>query len=133
MKEHRVTPAARIILAAFASLSCLGCETTTRYFKVSSYPEGAMIYVDGEPRGQTNFARLAVDFPEEESRVTIRLGKEGYQTTGAVLSRATSPELAFFLADAPKNQEILDVLRSILQSLDRMAAEMRQLRQEEAP
>lgn len=123
------------LLAVLGSLAGLGCESTMKYFRVSSFPEGATVYVDGEPRGQTNIARLGVDFETEEKRATIRIVKEGYQTTGTVLSDKSSPEIAFFLAEAPKNQEILQVLKDMLQVLDRMSAELRMLREakEELP
>ena len=114
----------RAFLASAAAVALLaGCETTARHFKVTSFPEGATVYVDGEPRGQTNFNRLEVDFAQEDRLVTLRIEKEGFQPTGTILSKDSPREMAFFLAQAPRNQEILGVLKDILQVLDRIAAQ----------
>jgi len=104
----------------------LGCETTGEYFKVSSYPEGAMVFVDGERRGQTNFGKLEVNFEPEDKVVTLRLEKEGYQTTGMLLTRNSPRQMMFFLEEAPRNLEILKVLKDMLQVLDRISNDLRQ-------
>ena len=114
------------VTGALAVLLGSGCETTEKYFKITSFPEGATVYVDGEPRGQTNFKRLEVDFEREDKLVTVRLEKDGYQTTGIVLSKRSPQEIAFFLDEAPSNQEILQVLKDILKVLDRISTEINQ-------
>jgi hypothetical protein len=50
--------------------------------------------------------------------------KEGFQTTGAVLSEESREEVAFFLQQAPKNDEILNVLKGIHQVLDRVSSDL---------
>jgi hypothetical protein len=127
MKPISACGIALIILTGF------GCESTVRQFKVTSFPEGATVYVNGEVRGQTNYNQLAVDFDQEDKLVTLRLEKAGYQTTGTVLSQGSPREMAFFLQEAPNNQKILDVLRSIREVLDRIAVGLRERIEEKKP
>ena len=97
-----------------------GCGTTEKHFNVTSFPEGATIFVDGEPRGQTNTGKLRVDFGNDEY-VAIRLQKDGFQTTGQVLSSKSPSHLAFFLQETPSNQDILNVLRGLQRLVDQMS------------
>ena len=111
-------------LGALAACVAAGCSSTTvKYFKVTSFPKNAMIYVDDEKKGPTDFSRLEIKF-QEERMVTLRVEKEGYQTTGAVLSLESPQELAFFLQEAPKNKEIIAVLQSIRTVLDQISGQL---------
>lgn len=114
--------ASALACVAFACVAA-GCTSHVRYFRVTSFPEGATLYVDGEDRGQTTFGALEIDFRSADSLVTLRLEKPGYHPTGAVLSASSPGDLAFFLQEAPQNREILDVLKGILRALDRLSSE----------
>lgn len=134
MRSVGTIPGSLAVLSlAVLSLGPSGCQSHVRYFKVTSYPEGATVYVDGEARGQTTFSRLEIDFGSEEKLVTMRVEKAGYQPTGAVLSSGSPGELAFFLEEAPQNREILEVLRSILKVLDRLSIDLDSRSTEEEP
>jgi len=107
-------------LALLVLTAAAGCAARTeRLFTVTSIPPGAKIYVDGEFRGTTDEARLAVVFPHRRP-VTLRLEKDKYQTTGMVLHPESSSKLPFFLAEAPKNDEILESLQNIERLLGNM-------------
>ena len=94
-----------------------GCSgPPTKIFRVTSYPPGATIYVDGRPRGQTDMDKLSVEF--EKPRATIRLEKEGFGATGAVVGLMSPEEQAFFLQEAPANKAIIDLLTRISRTLE---------------
>lgn len=114
-----------VVSSVACAVALSGCGPRVRYFRVSSYPEGAVVYVDGEPRGETNFERLGIEFEPEGRLVTLRLEKAGYQSAGAVLGEDSPRHLAFFLQETPRNAEILQVLKSILEALDRLSAELK--------
>ncbi len=122
--------AARVFAASLVLVALYGCGGTVKYFKVTSYPEGAVVYVDGEPRGETDFERLKIEFEPEDRLVTLRLEKEGYQSAGAVLGAGSPEHLAFFLQESPRNAEILQVLKSILETLDRLSADLKRALEE---
>lgn len=126
----RTSSAVLSALALVAFCSSVGCGSHVRYFRVTSYPEGATVYVDGEDRGQTTFSRLEVDFGSTDQLVTIRLEKPGYQPTGTVISRNSPAVLAFFLEQAPQNREILETLKGILKALDRLSSDFEDRRRE---
>ena len=73
-----------------------GCASKSTYFRVTSYPEGATVYVDGESRGQTHFDRLEVDFGSGDEQVILRVEKQGYQPTGVVLSSTSPREISLW-------------------------------------
>ena len=109
-----------VVLGLFAA----GCETAVRYFRITSFPDGARVFVDGELRGETNFEKLGINFESEERLSTVLVKKDGYQATGTVLSLNSPKEIAFFLQEAPKNHELLAVLKNILQVLDRLSTNL---------
>ncbi len=117
------------LLAVFlASLSLLwgGCKATEKSFKITSFPQGARIYVDGDPRGETDMEKLLISF-RANPLVTLRLEKEGFQTTGRVLNIESEAEIAFFLQESPNNKEILETLNNIQRLLERFPSEVRNL------
>jgi hypothetical protein len=126
----RTCSAIRSALALVVLCAAAGCGSHVRYFRVTSYPEGATVYVDGEDRGQTTFSRLEVDFGSEDQLITLRLEKPGYQPTGTVISRNSPAVLAFFLEEAPQNREILETLKGILKVLDRLSSDFEDRRKE---
>ncbi len=69
---------ALITLAAFTS----ACASTT---VIRSDPDGAKLYLNGEPVGQTPYAMT--DTKIVGSTTTVRLEKQGYQSTYGVISR----------------------------------------------
>ena len=83
-----------------------GCGNTRKFYRVTSYPEGAVVYVDDKPRGQTDFEKLLVDY-QNKSFVTLRLEKDGYQTNGVTLSETSPGEVMFYQDRAPQNDDIL--------------------------
>lgn len=114
------------MLAVSAVLACglVGCKASgKRYFNVSSVPAGATIYIEGEPRGQTDEQRLELNFPNEEDLVTLKLEKEGYQTTGMVINLYSPGRLVFFLQEAPNNRKLLEVLNNLQRTLGQMSAQ----------
>lgn len=120
-----IRPLALSIVLALGALSagCAGGPPPQRYFRITSYPQGATVYVNGEPVGTTDVARLRVDF-EEDPLVNLRLQKDGYQPTGIVLSPGSPGELAFFLEEAPHNSRILSVLTAIRDKLDEISNQL---------
>ena len=114
-------------VAAIVWLAASGCATGRRYFRVTSYPQGATVYVDGESRGQTDFDRLEVDFGSGEGQVILRVEKQGYQPAGGVLSSGSPREVAFFLQEVPRNEEILEAMSRILQGIDRISSQLGQI------
>lgn len=54
----------------------VGCAGRTRFVDVDSQPGGAVLYVDGERRGQTR-ATVQLDF--ESDRVLLQMVKPGYR------------------------------------------------------
>jgi hypothetical protein len=111
-----------LLVAAVGGFSP-GCEAPQKTFKIASYPPGATIYIDDEPRGQTDAERLLIKFYPSET-VTIRLEKPGFQPTGSVLSRNSSQQLTFFLQEAPRNQRILDEATNIRRLLTQISAQL---------
>lgn len=111
----------RFPLLALAAAALLpGCFGSKRYFSIRSYPQGAVIYVDDEPRGQTDFQRLAVDFGDRDT-VTVRVIKDGYQPEGQVLDSGSPRDLVFFLEEAPRSGRFVEELTAIHRALDRLA------------
>jgi len=110
--------------ALLAALTTLGCSSSKKHFTVTSFPSGATIFVNGEPRGMTDMAKLAVDFPNEDTLVPIRIEKDGYQTTGAVVNRGSGYQLSFFLQEAPNNKKIIELLSNIQRALGQIAAQL---------
>lgn len=111
-------------VAVLASLSTTGCSSSKRFFNITSYPSGATIFVNGEPRGVTDMPRLAIEFPAEETLVPLRIEKEGFQTAGAVLNRSSGYQLAFFLQEAPNNKKIIELLSNIQRTLGQISAQL---------
>lgn len=111
------------LLLAGAALSA-GCGATGKNFRITSYPTGATIFVDGELRGQTgDEAPVHIKF-HPDPLVTIRLQKEGYQPTGAVLSIESPDEIAFFLQEAPHHEKVLETLKDIRSVLDQISGQL---------
>ncbi|MBI4585435.1 MAG: PEGA domain-containing protein [Planctomycetes bacterium] len=110
--------------AVAVSLAILGwgCGAPQKQFKVTSFPPGATIFLDGEPIGQTNQEKLTVEFVKPY--VTIRLEKEGFQTTGDVLDETTKDHLAYNLQEAPNNRRILEVLTNIQRLLEQLSGQI---------
>ena len=109
-----------VLWIALLLTALVSCESTKRYFTVSSHPEGAVIFVDSEPRGQTNFECLVIDF-KKRRHALVRVEKEGYQADGMVLSAESPRYIAFFLQESPSNKSILQVLNQLHQVLDRLS------------
>ncbi len=120
---HKTKNLFLVSLAATALLSACS-STKRRLFQVQSFPPGATIFVNGEPRGQTDEQRLLIDFPEEAHLVTLRLEKEGYQPTGVVLNWQSQGQYSFFLQEAPENRRLLESLNSIQRSLAQIAVQL---------
>jgi len=115
----------RLVTCAFTiALFSTGCGSAGKNFKITSYPSGATIFLDGDRWGLTDAEKVFIDFRSADQLVTLRLQKEGYQPTGAVLSIESPGEMTFFLQEAPNNQKILDVLRSIRDVLDQISSQM---------
>ena len=113
MKEMRIFSV--LLLAAVIAGS--GCSSDQKIFKVTSYPQGATIYVDEVPRGQTDMEKLSINF-DRRDQVILRLEKDGYQPTGRVL-KIESDRFQFFpLEQAPNSQEILKTLNAQKQTLE---------------
>jgi len=104
----------------------VGCSTTEKSFKVTSHPQGATIYVDGDPRGQTNMAMLNISF-NVKPRVQIWVEKEGYQTDGKIVDLQSPEDVAFFLKEAPNNKKILETLTNIERHLERLPVDLRNI------
>jgi hypothetical protein len=111
------------LLLAAAALAA-GCGTTGKNFKITSYPTGATIFVDGELRGQTGEdAPVFIRF-HPDPLVTVRLQKDGFQPTGAVLSVESPDEIAFFLQEAPHHEKVLETLKEIRSVLDQISSQL---------
>lgn len=66
-------------LAILAGVGVLAsCSGRARYVDVDSQPPGAILYVDGERRGQTR-ATVQLDFEGDDDRVLLQLLKPGYR------------------------------------------------------
>ena len=119
-RETKTCMFAAVLLPSLA----LGCGGPgERLFQVASYPSGATIYINGEPQGQTDVAKLKINF-EMDQLVNLRLEKTGYQPTGTVLSNRSPEELSFFLEESPNNQKILGVLQDIRAVLDQISGQL---------
>lgn len=104
-----------LLLAAYLAP---GCSAPRKIFKVTSYPVGATIYVDGEKKGLSDMEKLLVTFGSSTQAI-LRLEKEGYQPTGTVL-KVESNEVQFFpLQESPNNLKIIQSLNNIQRLLDR--------------
>ena len=114
-----------IVLLAAASQGA-GCGVPQKQFKVTSYPPGATIFIDNEPRGQTDDDKLTVEFYPKAFR-TLRLEKDGFQTTGDVLEETSKDHLAYNLQEAPNTKRTLTVLQNIQKSLDQMTGSIDKL------
>ncbi len=112
------------LVAALLVAGLAGCSR--QYFTIDSYPEGAVIFIDDEPRGQTKFEKLGVDFSGKKY-VTVRVEKDGFQPGGGVLRKSSPKQMVFFLEESPKNETILEELRDLQRSLDRMAQRVEML------
>ncbi len=99
-----------------------GCGVPQKQFKVTSFPPGATIFLDGVPVGQTNVEKQTVKF--DKPFVTLRLEKEGFQTTGDVLDETTREHLAYNLQEAPNNRRILEVLTNIQRLLEQLSGQI---------
>ncbi len=108
-----------IAMLTLATVS--GCKTTKKYFAITTFPEGAKIFVDGEPRGYTNVEKLAVDFKVPRP-VLLRVEKEGYQSEGSILLKESSTQLAFFLKESPKNEEVIRAINNIRRKIDTLSS-----------
>ena len=109
----RLFPA--LLLAA--ALAGPGCSSRQKVFKVTSYPQGATLYIDEVPRGQTDMDRLSVDFTKKE-QVILRLEKEGFQSTGRVLKFESDRFQFFPLEQAPNSQKIIETLNAQRRTLE---------------
>ncbi len=110
---------AMIAVASLALLASVapGCGSPQKIFKITSWPDGAIIYVDEVQRGQTDMEKLSVDFGHRD-QVIVRLAKDGYQSTGRVL-KITSDRVQFFpLEQSPDNQKIIETLHAQQRTLD---------------
>jgi hypothetical protein len=56
--------------------------------------------------------------------VTVRLQKDGFQPTGAVLSVESPDEIAFFLQEAPHHEKVLETLKEIRSVLDQISSQL---------
>ena len=103
-----------LIISCFALLALAGgCGAPQRVYSVSSFPPGATVYVDGQPRGQTDMEKLSISFEGKPRRV-LRVEKEGYQSTGTVLNPDSPEEDLFFpLQETPDNKKLLDALHAL--------------------
>ena len=103
-----------------------GCSTPQKTFKVSSFPEGATIYVDDEPRGQTPDDRLKITFSPRPMK-RLRLEKDGYQPVVDVLSFESREELYFALQESPNNQKILKSLNDIQRTMEKFPNQLSEI------
>ncbi len=123
MNQRRQSAGGIVVVTAAVLLTAVGCKQTEKVFKVTSFPAGATIHVEGESLGQTDMDRLKVSF-KPKRLVTLRLAKEGFQPTGIVLSVESPEELAFFLQEAPNNLQVIKTLQDIRTSLDRLPGQI---------
>src|SRR5688572_27036630 len=111
-------PVFLFLLSAPALLSS-GCEATQKTFKVTSVPPGATIYVNGEPKGQTDVEKLIIGFYPNRL-ATLRVEKDGYYPEGVVLSIEDREELFFTLKRSPDNERITDILTNIQRLMNQL-------------
>ena len=83
MKAHRGSRVRRrlalLAAAAIAAGFSWGCSGRTRTVDVDSKPTGALLYVDGEPKGRTR-STIRLDFPKGiGQRILIQISKAGYK------------------------------------------------------
>ena len=68
-----------LILAGLCASLTVGCASGVCYVDVDSKPTGAVIYVDGERRGQTR-SKVELDFgTDPEKRILLQLLKPRYK------------------------------------------------------
>ncbi len=101
-------------LSVFAFLSP-GCRAPEKVFEIKSFPPGALIYVEGQDRGQTD-QKVSIKFAPKD-RITVRVEKAGFQTQGADLDINSPTPMTFFLQEAPRSNEVLKELREMKSSL----------------
>ena len=105
-------------MSAFALLG-QGCRAPEKVFEIKSFPPGALIYVEGQDRGQTD-QKVAIKFYPKE-RVTVRVEKAGFQTQGADLDVYSPSPMTFFLQEAPRTNDVLKELREMKGSLSQIS------------
>lgn len=121
--RSRIAPVPGAVLF-FAGLAAgAGCLHPQRQFRITSYPSGATVFVEGEKRGQTDMERLNVEFTGK-SFATIRVDKEGYQGAGQVVGLDSPPELFFVLQEAPQDKDVLERLKRVESQLERLSTEV---------
>jgi hypothetical protein len=108
-----------LLLVAAAASTFVGCASAKRSFRINSFPQGATIFVNDEPRGHTNAEKLVIDFDKVKSAV-LRLEREGYQSNGLVLFEDSDQEVTVFLQESPNNEEILKELGELRRQLDQI-------------
>ncbi len=101
-----------------------GCKSHEKIFKITSYPQGAKIYVDAKQRGITDMERLAISF-DSKPLATIRLEREGYQSDGINVSMESPEVISFFLQESPNNQQIIKGLEKISDKLELLIQELK--------
>lgn len=107
------------------SLAAQGCGAPEKIFEIKSFPPGAMIYVEGQDRGQTD-QKVAIQFAPK-NRVTVRIQKTGFQTTGMDLDFNSPAMMTFFLQEAPRSSELIKELREMKSSLVEMKGSLVQI------
>ena len=101
-----------------------GCKSSEKLFKVTSYPQGAKIFVDGRQAGVTDMEKLSVSFARKPL-ATIRLEREGYQSDGINVSMESPEVISFFLQESPHNKEIIDGLTKISDKLQQLLEQIK--------
>jgi hypothetical protein len=121
---RRIALSMPVVAVAGALLGGCGAPEE-RVFRITSFPDGATIYVNGREEGTTD-KNLMVGFAGDPY-VTLRLEKRGFQPTGLVLTPHTADELSFFLQESPENRRIIELLDRIGGLLNEVIAELRNL------
>jgi hypothetical protein len=122
----------RSALPLFLVLACLtSCGTSRKYLRVSSHPDGATIFVNGEPRGQTNVQTLLVDLGDSGT-ATVRLEKDGFQSAGVAVTDESPDSVAFFLEESPRNDAILKRLSNLERQMDQIVTQIDKAERESA-
>ena len=84
----------------------VSCQSSSKTFTIRTHPEGAVVWVDDEPRGETDFEKLVVSFEKHDSAM-IRVEKDGFQPQGLVVDAESPQTLNFVLEIAPNNETVL--------------------------
>ncbi len=115
-------PASGLLVLGLAA----GCGSSQKIFTITSYPQGATIFVDNQPRGQTDMEKLLVSFAAKPQAI-VRLEKEGYQPTGTVLKMESEGVQFFALSESPNNAKTLEALNNIQRDLERFMTQLSEL------